>query len=448
MNGQQERKVVRTRYEGKDKQRGVVAIITALALVVLIGFAGLALDGGHLYLTKTELQNAADSCALASAYELTGSPIPAANFTRAENAGKTVGAENSVDFQGGKINAEDIDVTFSSSLSGPWSDSLGATGTSKYVRCVIAESGIKPWFMQVLGFGDQTVNALAAASLAPSQNNCAIPMGLCTDPAASAPNFGYVKGNWYSMNFKDNESTTENLTGNFRWVDFDPSSQTPGCSGGGAQELACILKGAGQCNLPPLGPSACTVTSPAQPGCVGQTGTAQSLGTAFNTRFGICQGGTACSDAELKSFPPDFTGNAYTPDTWAVGRDAYGGASGGTPNFKAARASYLPVQSTENPNGTAAATKEQHIKFGADRRLVTIPFVGCSHFGSTGTTQYAPVKGYACVLLLHPYSKQGSDVTITAEYLGASNESGSPCATSGAVGSSASVGPLVPALVQ
>jgi len=60
---------MRFRDSGPDKQRGAVAIITGLAMVVLVGFAGLALDGGRLYLTKTELQNAADACALAAAYE-------------------------------------------------------------------------------------------------------------------------------------------------------------------------------------------------------------------------------------------------------------------------------------------------------------------------------------------------------------------------------------------
>lgn len=432
----------------RRRQRGAVAIITALAMVVLVGFAGLALDGGHLYLTKTELQNAADSCALAASYELTGSPIAAESFTRAENAGKTVGAENRVDFQGNGIAPADIDVSFSTALDGAsWVAAAAASGASKYVRCTIARDGIAPWFMQVLGFGEQTVNAFATATLAPSQNNCAIPMGLCVTPGSPAPNFGYVKGDWYSMNFKESGGgTADNLTGNFRWVDFDPSTQTPGCSGGGAQELACLFEGAGQCNLPPSGPLTCSSSgnSSPTPGCVGQTGNIQSLSKAFNSRFGICQGGT-CTDGDLKSAPPDFTGLAYNTTNWAPGRDAYKGSSGGQPNFVGARNSHLQVQSSELPNGTSRASATQMVSFGADRRLVTVPFLDCASFGGS---QHAPIRGYACILLLAPYKKLGSDVVVAAEYLGASNEPGSPCATSGAVGSSSSVGPLVPALVQ
>lgn len=430
------------------RQRGAVAIITALSLAVLIGFAGLALDGGHLYVTKTELQNAADACALSASYELTGSSIEEESFERARNAGQTVGTENRVGFQGRRITAAEIVIEFGPSLNGPWSST--GSGTSKYVRCTLDREGITPWFMQVLGFGDQTVSALAAATLAPSQNNCAIPMGLCTN-GNSPPDYGYIKGNWYSMNFEESGGTASNLTGNFRWIDFDPGNTTPGCSGGGAQELACLFEGGGQCTLPPTGPANCSGSSSGNPiqGCIGQTGSATSLQKAFNSRFGICQGGSSCSNAELQNAPPDFTGLSYTLTNWPLGRNAYSGSSGSTLNFSQARASSIwtdrEVQSSELPNGTNRANGGQMITYGADRRLVTVPIVDCDSFGSS---QHAPVRGYACILLLAPYKKVGSAVNVTAEYLGRSNEAGSPCATSGQVGNATSNGPLVPSLVQ
>lgn len=439
-------------HVSRQRQGGAVAIIVALSLAVLVGFAGLALDGGQLYVTKTELQNAADACALGAAYELTGSPIPQTSFERAENAGITVATQNRKGFQGSNIASGAVAVTFGTSLSGStWlSATSNPAGTSKYVRCVITRPGIKMWFMQVLGFGDQTVNALATATLAPAQSNCAIPMGLCSDAfGGSAPHYGYVKGQWYSMNFKETGggSGMSNLTGNFRWVDFDPSSNTPGCSGGGAQELACLLKGAGQCSLPPEGPATCSSSgnSSPTPGCVGQTGNITSLGQAFNTRFGIYQGGGGVTTSDLTGAPPDFTGFAYNTTTWPLGHDAYNGTSGGVSNFKTARTTNIPVQSSQAPNGSSTATSSQLASYGADRRLVTLPFVDCSSFGGS---QHAPVRGYACILMLSPYKKSGSDVTVNAEYLGRSNEAGSACATSGAVGSATSIGPMVPALVQ
>jgi len=438
---------VGNRFDLRHRQQGAVAIIVALCMVVLVGFAGLALDGGHLYVTKTELQNAADACALAASYELTGSPIEEGNFERAINAGSTVGTQNRVDFQGGSIVPADIDVEFASSLSGPWSSS--GSGSSKYVRCTIVQDEIAPWFMQVLGFGNQTVRAFATATLAPSQSNCAIPMGLCTN-GGTPPDYGYVKGQWYSMNFDESGSS---VTGNFRWVDFDPSSETTGCPGGGAQELACLFEKGGECSLPPQGPLTCSGASPGNPisGCIGQTGSANSLQKAFNARFGICQGGN-CTNDELRMSPPDFTGFAYNASTWQnpPPQNAYAGTYAGTLNFSSARtsdqASYRQVQEAEVPSGAKRASFDQMKQFGADRRLVTVPLVECLPDFDKG--QQAPIRGYACVLLLEPYKKVGSNVIVSAEYLGRSNEPGSPCATSGAVGNSTSAGPLVPALVQ
>lgn len=47
--------------------RGVTAIVVGISIVVLVGFAALAIDIGHLYVARNELQNAADAGALAGA---------------------------------------------------------------------------------------------------------------------------------------------------------------------------------------------------------------------------------------------------------------------------------------------------------------------------------------------------------------------------------------------
>lgn len=53
-----------------DNQKGVTAVVVAISLLVLIGFVALAVDLGYLYIVKGELQNAADSGALAGAQVL------------------------------------------------------------------------------------------------------------------------------------------------------------------------------------------------------------------------------------------------------------------------------------------------------------------------------------------------------------------------------------------
>jgi hypothetical protein len=167
---------------------------------------------------------------------------------------------------------------------------------------------------------------------------------------------------------------------------------------------------------------------------------------AWNSRFGLYQGG-AGSPININSAPPDRTGYAYTAVNWPSQNNAL-------ENFYAKRsvnASYgatvaqgntltgLSLTNAYNPT----TRPDQHAEKGADRRLVTAPIVNCGEWASS---QSIPIRGWACVLMLHPISSPGD--IIHMEYRGLSNELGSPCATSGAVGSATSVGPMVPALVQ
>ncbi|MFF0989901.1 pilus assembly protein TadG-related protein [Kocuria nitroreducens] len=50
-----------------DNERGAVAVLTALSMVVLLGFVALAVDVGLLYAERAELQSGADAAALAIA---------------------------------------------------------------------------------------------------------------------------------------------------------------------------------------------------------------------------------------------------------------------------------------------------------------------------------------------------------------------------------------------
>lgn len=58
------------RYQRRRLESGQTAVIVALMFVVLIAFAGLAIDGGHVYLINRRAQNATDAAALAAAKQL------------------------------------------------------------------------------------------------------------------------------------------------------------------------------------------------------------------------------------------------------------------------------------------------------------------------------------------------------------------------------------------
>lgn len=63
---------MKTETSLKTRQGGAVAVVVGISIVVLVGFLALVLDLGHLYIAKTELQNASDAAALSGAKELDG----------------------------------------------------------------------------------------------------------------------------------------------------------------------------------------------------------------------------------------------------------------------------------------------------------------------------------------------------------------------------------------
>ena len=50
----------------KQRERGAVLPMVGLMLAVLLGMAGLVIDLSGLFVAKTELQSAVDSCALSA----------------------------------------------------------------------------------------------------------------------------------------------------------------------------------------------------------------------------------------------------------------------------------------------------------------------------------------------------------------------------------------------
>src|SRR5512143_1253237 len=411
------------------RQRGAVAVVVGIAILVLVGMIGLALDMGQMFVNKTELQNAADACALAAARELDGN---ADALTRADAAGVKVGSQNLVGFQKTAVVLTPADISYSDQLS-PNSSyttsaaaSAGEAKKARFAMCQVGRTDIAMWFMGLQGFGNQTVRAYAVATLAPSQSTCAIPVGMC-EANASPPTFGLVVGQWYSGKFS---AGTPGSTGSYDWIDFNPGN------GGGANEIRDLLAGPGQCQLPPVGTP------------VGEQGQVSSATDAWNTRFGIYKGAYKISD--IATVPPDFTGVAYTKanlgsavaTTWpnAAPENAYSGtpSSGTTPNYQSAKTTRTPYQSDDpagvipgnNGGGRSIASQSELAQYGAQRRVALAPIVNCSDLAHTNP-QPIKLQGYACVLMLGPI-KGPSDVVM--EYLGDPSAPGSPCSSYGLAG--------------
>lgn len=422
------------------RQKGTVAIIVGLSLAVLIGFVGLALDLGRLYVNKTELQSAADACALAAAAELVcvpgASACPVSYLQNAEAAGIYAAGRNSKDFQASGVSVAAADVRFNTAI-GPNAEyksrtSAGVDTNSKFAMCIARSNGIVPWFMGVLGIGASDVGATAVATLAPGQGFCpSVPIGLCNKGGVTTGDFGYGVGEWVASDFTsgngggkgkaDEDDDSGNLTGAFKWVDF---SANPG----GNKEIRQVLAGSS---------SVCGLRKGVN---IQQTGQQQGAKSAYNTRFGIYANGANAYTPQ--NAPPDRTGYAYpnkAPGSpmIGVGTSAYNDYLRRRDRYDAFKSSEYAGNVGGNPvSGGAEGPLGQS---GSARRLVTIPVIDCSQH----TT---PILGMACVLLLNPMNKGAG--TLYVEYRGAAGAAGSPCHTYGLPGGSAGDGPLVPTLVQ
>ena len=417
------------------RQRGSVAVVVALSAVALLGFAGIAIDVGRLYINKTELQTAADACALAASAELTCDPAagacPASFLLSARAAGIYVAGRNVRDFQVNPVTLAAADVTFNTALApntGYLSIAAGANPNSRYAMCTARATGIAPWFMGVFGPATQSVTASAVATLAPSQSFCnAAPVGVCAKPGGAS----YAVGEWITGSFTGSSGNNDILGGSFRWVDFTPNA-------GGNSEIRDQLVGnAGVCGIQ-IGNN------------VQQPGTQQGAKSAYNTRFGLYPNG-ANADTPATA-PPDRTGYAYPNQ--APGAPVVPIPTG-TPPIGNAYADYRLQQSSNTPFISAQygvsgpggkipgtpITAATHLASGSDRRLVAAPLIDCSG------GNVVPILGMTCVLMLNPMSN-GANGTMYLEYRGLASAPGSPCRIGGTSGGPASTGPQVPTLVQ
>ena len=385
---------------GSRSNRGSIVIFVVLMMPLLLGIMGIALDMGKLFVVKSELQNAADACALAAAYELDGT---GSQFTRAESAGISLAIANRTLFQKEAVAATaDASIQFSTTASGGYTPKGGAAATAGFVRCRLDRNNIDNWFVQLLGFGNQNMSATAVAANRPGQNTCAIPVGVCEAAITGKPN-----GTW----LKSVLSPSESVTGEFNWVDLN--------IGGGAKTLAELLTKDNACFAnPPL-------NTP-----IGQSGYKASVRADYNSRFGVFANSVSGSPT------PDVSGKGYYTTNWTINTDAY------NDYLNNKFVPYSDIKDIDFAGKPTIYSSTQLQDNGKNRRLAVAPVVDC--------TKGNKLKGYACVFMLHPVSTKGplKDFNMYLEYLGNASSSTTPCNQSGLAGNSNGTGPRVAALVQ
>lgn len=144
------------RMNARD-EAGAVAVITALLVIVLVGFAAIAVDVGALYLERRQLQGGADAAALAIAQDCTGGlstlgcsdPLSRLATARTYADANAIDLASSVDpVTGVQLDLTAQKVTVETTTNDPTSADV---------------SRLAHWFAPVLGINSTEVKAKGAA---------------------------------------------------------------------------------------------------------------------------------------------------------------------------------------------------------------------------------------------------------------------------------------------
>ena len=390
-------------------QRGAVIVLVVIALASILLMGALALDGGHMLVNKTRLQNAVDAAALSGAKTLmmvsgaTGAATQtqtAARNTLTANANATGNNELATAI-GGNI-AGFATVELSAGVYGPFS--FPGPANAKYVRVTVPNYPLDGFFwgiLQATGNGSPTKAVAAVATAGPSPTSpCDVaPLMVCGDPAQYNPG----AGNFWGYQFGDLQvlktaagNNSPIGPGNFQLLDFG--------SGGNAVKEA-LAGGISQCS-----------------GDTVETKPGNTVGPAIqglNTRFGEYSGGLNAAN-----YPPDLVTNYNSPaliydDSEVPPRIEHQNlpVTSSNGDLSTTSGSLLDYNDWLQSSAACAAGSGSGCQSGGafERRMLKIVIGQCS--GTDGGTATIPVLGYGCFFVLQPANQQGNSAQIFGQFV-------------------------------
>lgn len=401
------------------RQRGAVAVLLTVAMVALLALAGLALDGGHLLLNKTRLQNAVDAAALSGAKTLSQVMGAAGAATTTQTAALNTLSLNANASGNGELAsaiagnvAGFARVELAASVYGPFS--FPGPANASYVKVTVPQYGLAGFFWRFLqsvsggALGAKQVAAVAVAGPSPTAPCDIAPLMVCGDPNQYNPSTGLFWGFHFGQ-LEVLKTAAGNSSpigpGNFQLIRL-------GSNTGGADIRDALAGGIDKCNT--VGKNVDT-----EPG--------NKVGPAIqglNTRFGEYIGPIKPGD-----YPPDLI-----IDYSHVGNNALTLNDGVTP----ARIEYQnsPAHSDSAGNvytdsGTQLFDYNDWMKRSAEcmsgsgsgcqsngvyeRRMLKIVVGQCS--GTDGGQTTVPVLGYACYFILQPADQKGNEAQIFGQFV-------------------------------
>ncbi|MCL9781416.1 pilus assembly protein TadG-related protein [Vibrio sp. S4M6] len=169
--------------KGRTKSRGLVTVMTTMAMLLLVAMAGMALDTGNTLARYRDAQTAADAAALAGAYELFYGNTGSINSS-ATTAASTNGYVDGVDGVSITINspptsgiyngdASSVEVIIDHQMPTSFLSTIGFTNLDYQVRAV-ANGNVGSSRNCVYVLGSSGENSLQVASSSSLDTNCGI----------------------------------------------------------------------------------------------------------------------------------------------------------------------------------------------------------------------------------------------------------------------------------
>lgn len=399
------------------RQRGAVIVLIVIAMLSMLLMAALALDGSHMLVNKTRLQNAVDAAALSGAKTLNEvmGTLNAATLSR-DAALQTLGLNAAASGNGELATAIGNNagafavVELSASVYGPFS--FPGPADARYVRVSVPDYPLAGIFWGVVqSFGnnlpDKAVAAVATAGPSPTSPCDLAPVMVC---GQSVPNtfFGYSFGHLEVLKSASNNSSGIG-PGNFQLLDF----------GSGGKTVRELMAGGGTV-CPLVGDDV-------------QTKPGNTVGPAIqglNTRFGEYSGGLSSSD-----YPPDLITNySQVSGQGGLGLDSGGSIVYGKANGKGGGTEAVSSDANGNvstASGTALFDYNDWQQRSAEcvggsgsgcqaggvlqRRILRVVVGQCS--GTDGGTAHVPVLGFGCFYVMQPASQKGNESQIFGQFV-------------------------------
>lgn len=213
-------------------ERGSALILTAIALVILIGFGALAVDGGRLYHRHTRLQDIADACALAAGggmAEATGSDTDKKN--KAMSEAEEYAAKNGITIN--SSSGYTANVTYADGETGTMQ--LTFPNGVKEAKVAFAID-TKLFLARVLGLNSTIVSSKAKARIGTAKT-CGedlVPVMLIWDKEkkdSDDTNDDYEIGDTITLT----ENPGDGTRGNYGYLDFKKEEGASKDKGGGSE---------------------------------------------------------------------------------------------------------------------------------------------------------------------------------------------------------------------